>query len=123
MRQKLQNTANLYKQQADFKHFGAKSQFEQKSFPLGKTVEDKATKVKIDSKSKTERKRYLFVAKLDNCITVPSGREKVNRQMTGWCTESLCLAGDSISQCIGGKMNDYAEVTKKMPNCMDYKRS
>lgn len=63
------------------------------------------------------------MAKLGNCITVPSGREKVNRQMTGWCTESLCLAGDNISQCIGREMNDYADVTKKMPNCMDNMRS
>lgn len=84
---------------------------------------NKSKNQEIDSKSKTERKRYLFMAKQGNCITVPSGREKVNRQMTGWCTESFCLAGDNISLRIGRKMNDYAAVTKKMPNCMDDMRS
>lgn len=63
------------------------------------------------------------MAGLGDCVTVPSGREKVNRQMPGWCPESVCLAGDSISQCIGRKINDYAEVTKKMPNYMDNMRS
>lgn len=36
LREKLQDTANLYIRQAGFKHFGAKSEFEQKSFPPGR---------------------------------------------------------------------------------------
>lgn len=54
LRQKLQNTANLYTQRADLKHFSTKLQFEQESFPWEDSgrQSNKGKSQEIGSKSK-----------------------------------------------------------------------
>lgn len=98
LREKLQNTAKLYKQPAGSKHFSSKPQFEQKSLPQeqSRRQSNQTANQEIDTKSKTEWQRRVSRAKAGNCITVPRGREKVSRQKTRKASAWLGTAFHSV---------------------------